>query len=116
MSAPAITRLSGDVSVAAQLAPDEIAAIATAGFKSLVNHRPDGEGGPLQPLAADIEAAARAAGLQYVFQPVDSALMTLDDAAAFKTIVESLPKPVLAFCRTGTRSTRLFMAAGLPRS
>lgn len=69
----------------------------------------------MQPLGAAIEQAARDAGLTYVAQPVDAALMTLDDAQEFERLVDGLPKPVLAFCRTGTRSTRLFMASELAR-
>ena len=69
MTLPAI-RLDANVSVAPQLAPEAMAEAAAAGFKSVINNRPDFEGGPTQPTNASIEAAARAAGLEYAFLPV----------------------------------------------
>ena len=104
------TRLSNDVSVAPQLDPSAMADAATAGFKSVINNRPDFEGGPAQPTHASIEAAAKAAGLAYAFLPVHPAVQTPEDIARFGELVKSLPKPVLVFCRTGTRSTKLFNA------
>ena len=82
-----------------------------AGFKSVVNNRPDFEGGPDQPTSAAIEAAAIAAGLRYVHQPVLPAVQTEADFARFAALLAELPKPILAFCRTGTRSGKLFRGA-----
>jgi len=87
-----------------------MAAIREAGFSSVINNRPDGEVGPSQPSHTEMKAAADAVGLHYVYQPVISSQMTMDDAHRFHEHLESLPKPVLAFCRTGTRCTRLFQA------
>ena len=56
-------RLTADIAVAGQLDPAAMAEAAAAGFRSVVNNRPDFEGGPTQPTSASIEAAARAAGL-----------------------------------------------------
>ena len=82
-------------------------AIRAAGFKSVVCHRPDGEGAD-QPLFREIDDAAKTNGLEARYQPVVSGRMSDDDAAAFGQIMAELPKPVLAFCRTGTRSASLW--------
>jgi uncharacterized protein (TIGR01244 family) len=103
--------LTPDVSVAPQLDPATMALAARAGFKSVVNNRPDFEGGPDQPTSAQMEAAARAAGLQYRHLPVSGAYQSPEGIAAFARLLEELPRPLLAFCRSGARSTRLFMAA-----
>ena len=82
-----------------------------AGFRSVINNRPDYEEGPEQPTNAVIEAAAREAGLAYAFLPVSGGYQSPQEIAAFGQLLESLPRPILAFCRSGARSTRLFMAA-----
>ncbi len=81
------------------------------GFKSLVNNRPDFEGGVAQPTSAAIARAAQAVGLVYCYLPVQSASQTPQEATAMAELLLSLPKPILAFCRSGTRSARLYMAA-----
>jgi uncharacterized protein (TIGR01244 family) len=111
MTAPQIQQLSAEVCVAPQLDPDAMAWAAQAGFKSVVNNRPDFEGGPDQPTSAAIEAAAKTAGLRYVHLPVQPAVQTPEEVARFAALLNELPKPLLAFCRTGTRSTKLFNAA-----
>ena len=103
--------LSNDVAVAPQLGPEAMAEAVAAGFRSVINNRPDFEHGPQQPTNAVIEAAARAAGLEYRFLPVDSAHQSPEEIAAFARLLKELPRPILAFCRSGARSTRLYMAA-----
>src|SRR5947199_10275760 len=103
--------LSPDVSVAPQLRPEAMEAVAQAGYKSVINNRPYFEGGPDQPTNASIEAAAKAAGLAYAFLPVAPGLQTPEEIARFAELLATLPKPILAFCRTGTRSGKLFRAA-----
>lgn len=100
-----------DVCVAPQLAPEAMAEAARAGFRSVINNRPDFEHGPQQPTNAAIEAAARAAGLEYRFLPVDGGYQSPEEIAAFAKLLNELPRPILAFCRSGARSTRLYMAA-----
>ena len=100
-----------DVCVAPQLSPEAMAEAARAGFRSVVNNRPDFEHGPDQPTNADIEAAARAAGLEYRFLPVAGGFQTPEQIAAFALLLEELPRPILAFCRSGNRSANLFMQA-----
>ena len=88
-----------------------MAEAAAAGFRSVVNNRPDFEGGPTQPTSASIEAAARAAGLEYAFLPVASNYQSPEEIARFAELIETLPKPILVFCRCGARSGRLWQAA-----
>jgi uncharacterized protein (TIGR01244 family) len=113
MSAPAVQQLSADVCVTGQLDAATMAWAAQAGFKSVINNRPDFEGGPDQPTSARIEAAARAAGLDYAHLPVAPAVQTPEQIAAFARLLAELPKPILAFCRSGARSGKLFHAASL---
>ena len=103
--------IASDVCVAPQLGPDAMAEAARAGFKSVVNNRPDFEHGPGQPTSAQIEAAANAAGLQYRHLPVDGGYQSPEEIAAFAQLLHELPRPLLVFCRSGARSTRLFQAA-----
>lgn len=102
--------LAPDFAVTGQLQPADMQALADAGFKSVIINRPDGEGGPDQPLSADVLSAARAAGLQARYQPVVSGAMTAADVADFSRLLQELPGPVLAFCRSGGRCTKLFQA------
>jgi uncharacterized protein (TIGR01244 family) len=111
VSAPAVQQLSADVCVAPQLDPSAMAWAAQAGFKSVINNRPDFEGGPGQPTSAMMEAAAAAAGLRYAYLPVAPAVQTPEEIARFAALLAELPKPVLAFCRSGTRSGKLYRAA-----
>jgi uncharacterized protein (TIGR01244 family) len=103
--------LSPDVSVAPQLGPEAMAALAEAGYKSVINNRPDFEGGPGQPTNAAIEEAAKAAGLAYAFLPVAPGYQSPEEIARFAELLATLPRPILAFCRSGTRSGKLFRAA-----
>ena len=106
-----VQRLTADIAVAGQLDPAAMAEAAAAGFRSVVNNRPDFEGGPTQPTSASIEAAARAAGLEYAWLPVAPSVQTPEQIASFAALLDSMPKPMLAFCRTGTRSGKLVQAA-----
>jgi len=106
-----INPLNADFAVAPQLRPDDMQAVAQAGYKSVIINRPDFEGGADQPASADVMAAARAAGLQVEYQPVVSGAMTPQDVERFGQLLEALPAPVLAYCRSGTRCTTLYRAA-----
>ncbi|MFA5902050.1 MAG: TIGR01244 family sulfur transferase, partial [Hyphomicrobium sp.] len=102
-----VKTLSDEISVSPQIAVADIANIKAAGYRAIVCHRPDGEA-PDQPLYREIEEAAKAAGIEVRYQPVTPGMITDEDAAAFAGLMKELPKPVLAFCRTGTRSTSLW--------
>jgi len=111
MSNLPVRAIAPDVCVAPQLTPGAMAEAAQAGFKSVVNNRPDFEHGPDQPSNAEIEAAARAAGLEYRFLPVESGYQSPEEIAAMAKLLAELPHPLLMFCRSGARSTRLYLAA-----
>ena len=111
MSNLPVRAIAPDVCVAPQLTPAAMAEAAQAGFKSVVNNRPDFEHGPDQPSNAEIEAAARGAGLEYRYLPVDSAYQSPEEIAAMAKLLAELPRPLLMFCRSGARSTRLYLAA-----
>jgi len=106
-----INALNADFAVAPQLQPGDMAAVAAAGFKSVIINRPDYEAGADQPTAAEVSAAARAAGLEVEYQPVVSGAMTTQDVERFTELLATLPKPILAYCRSGTRCTVLYRAA-----
>lgn len=90
-----------------QIFPADVPALAAQGIRLVVNNRPDGEE-PGQPSSADIEAAASAAGLGYRHIPVAGAF----PADRITAMAEALDRgPVLAFCRSGTRSTWLWALA-----
>jgi uncharacterized protein (TIGR01244 family) len=95
-------RVTDDFSVSPQISLDDIAAAAAQGFTLVINNRPDGEQ-PDQPTSAQVEAAAAAAGLAYVHIPVVGS-PTPDQVEANRLAIASADGPVLAFCRSGTRS------------
>lgn len=105
-----LKKLTGEISVAAQIAPIDVAGLAAQGFKSILVNRPDGEGAD-QPLFAEIEREARACGLQIRYVPVATGKVTDEDVLAFRTALAELPKPILAYCRSGTRSATLWALA-----
>ena len=111
MSNLPLRQIASDVYVAPQLSPDAMVEVAAMGFKSVVNNRPDFEHGPDQPASADIAVAAQAAGLQYHHLPVDGGWQSPEQIAAFKALLQQLPRPLLAFCRSGARSTHLYVQA-----
>ena len=95
-------RVTDSLSVSPQIAVDDLDRAARDGFVLVINNRPDDEE-PGQPSGAQIEAAARAAGLDYVHIPVRGG-PTYDQVEAVRRAVEGADGPVLAFCRSGTRS------------
>ena len=106
-----LRQIADTVCVAPQLTPEAMAELARLGFKSVVNNRPDFEHDPDQPTSAAMQAAAEAAGLAYRHLPVDSGWQSPEQIAAFAELLTTLPQPMLAFCRSGARSTRLYQQA-----
>jgi len=89
------------------IAPADMAEAAAAGVKTIINNRPDGEEYG-QPTGADIEAAAKAAGLAYRHIPIAGGF----SQAGVEAMAEALAQGfALAFCRSGTRSTYLWALA-----
>ena len=106
-----ICKVSDTFSVSDQIGTDDIPLIAAMGFKSIVCNRPDGEGED-QPLFETIETVAARAGLRAAYLPVAATGPVAQDSLAFEKLFENLPKPVLAYSRTGNRS-RATWAAGV---
>jgi sulfide:quinone oxidoreductase len=102
-----IRTLTGELSVAPQIVVGDLAAIAQAGFRSVICNRPDGEGAD-QPVYSEIERAAAELGLQARYLPAESGKVSDEQGLAFGALMAELPKPVLAFCRTGMRSTTMW--------
>lgn len=101
-------RITDTVSVAPQISADDVAQAAAQGFAAIVNNRPDGESHD-QPPGAEIAAAAHAAGLAYVAIPVDHSGFNLEQVDAMVAALQQ--GPVLAYCRSGTRSCNLWALA-----
>lgn len=102
--------LDDTISVFGQIEPADVAAAKAQGFTTIVNNRPDDEQ-PGQPAGAEIEAAAKAAGLDYVAIPVSSMGIAPGQAEQMADALRNARGPVLAFCRSGTRSTFLWALA-----
>lgn len=110
-----IRPLVDQISVSPQIELEDLPALAAAGYRSIINNRPDGEA-PDQPGDATLAEAAARHGLAYRFVPVVPG--QFDDAAieAMSDALNALPRPVLAFCRTGTRSTSMWALQAVPGS
>jgi uncharacterized protein (TIGR01244 family) len=94
-----------------QIEPVHLAEIVKQGYKSVINNRPDGEGGPDQPKNAAIQAEAEKLGLNYVYLPVVSGAITPEQVREMAHLLKTMPGPILAFCRSGARSTNLYHLA-----
>lgn len=105
-----IRSINDRISVAPQIAPEDMAAIKAAGFVAIVNNRPDDEEGS-QPSGDAIRAAAEAAGLAYSAVPVTHAGFSHPQIDAMAAALTAADGPVLAYCRSGTRSCNLWALA-----
>ncbi|MFM5916319.1 MAG: TIGR01244 family sulfur transferase [Novosphingobium sp.] len=103
-------QLSDRVYASPQIGLEEVAAAAAAGFGLVINNRPDGESDD-QVAGDQIEDAAKTAGLAYVAIPVTHAGFSEWQVKAMAEALASTDKPVLAYCRSGTRSTLLWALA-----
>lgn len=106
-------RIDDTISVAGQLSPADLADAKRQGFALVINNRPDGEA-PDQPAGAAMAEAAAANGLTYVEIPVAGGF-SMPQVEAMATALAGAPGPVLAFCRSGTRSTNLWALANAAR-
>ena len=105
-----VSPVTQDFAVSPQLSASQMSQLAAMGFRSVVNNRPDGEGGPEQPSAEALRKAALAAGLEYRHVPVPPSQAEPEQVLQMQAMLTQLPLPVLAFCRSGTRSRRLYEA------
>ena len=102
-----LKRINDHVSVSGQIQPEDIKTLKDLGFTTIVNNRPDGEA-PDQPAGAEIEAAAKAAGLAYHAIPLGREGVNPEMVANTKAVLEGSDGKVFCFCRSGTRSTTLW--------
>lgn len=107
-------KLSDDLSVSGQIAPADLERLRASGFRSVIVNRPNSES-PDQPTFAQIRVAAAAVGIEARYLPVVTGKVSSADAAAFSRTLDELPKPSLAFCRSGTRSATLWALSQVAR-
>jgi sulfide:quinone oxidoreductase len=104
---PHLVSLGPGLSVTGRLDRSDIEALAHGGVRTIVNNRPDGED-PGQLPAADARHVAKAHGLAYHHIPITAATLSRADVDAFAAILRDAPAPVVAHCRSGTRSALLW--------
>ncbi|WP_374618167.1 TIGR01244 family sulfur transferase [Pandoraea sp.] len=107
-----IKQLSDSFSVSPQVLVTDIPAVAEMGFRTIICNRPDGEG-PDQPTFVELADIAQRHGIQVHYLPVASGQVSDADVSAFGECLQNAPQPVLAYCRTGTRSATLWALSGL---
>ncbi|MFL9710083.1 TIGR01244 family sulfur transferase [Methylobacillus sp. Pita1] len=113
-----IEKIETGLSVSGQIFPQDIPGLAAAGFKTILCHRPDGEGAD-QPTFHELQEQARLAGIEMAYLPVESGKVSDADVQAFAQSYAGMAKPVLAYCRSGMRAVTLWAlsqvaAQGLP--
>lgn len=99
--------LSPKTKVSPQITVSDLDAIKAAGIRAIICNRPDGEGMD-QPSFEEIEAAAKAVGIEARYVPIAAGMVTDADVAAFGKVLDDLQRPVLAYCRSGMRSATLW--------
>ena len=102
-----VRRLTPTISVSPQILPADLADLKQAGFRSIVCNRPDGEGAD-QPVFAEIARAGREIGIEAHYLPAESGKISDEQGVRFGELLAHLPKPVLAYCRTGMRSATMW--------
>lgn len=102
-----LKRVNDSFAVTAQIDSTDVEALATQGVKSLICNRPNGEDKD-QPAYGEIEATARRLGMRVSHIPVISSQITDQDVQAFGNAYNTMPRPLVAYCRTGTRSIILW--------
>jgi len=103
-------RLSSDMLASPQIGPADVAEAKAIGVTLVVNNRPEGESDDQIP-GATIEAAARAAGIDYLAIPVTHAGFSLPQVEKLAEALAHNEGQVLGYCRSGTRSTLLWALA-----
>lgn len=106
-----ITKHSETFSSCPQLHPEDMIEIQKLGYKTIINARPDQEGGIDQPTSDTIKVAAEKAGLRYIHIPIIPNNIGSDDIQTCANFINNAPTPILGFCRTGMRATSLYNSA-----
>jgi len=105
-----LRKITDNFSVSPQIEAADVPGIIAAGFRSILCNRPDDEE-PGQCCFDQVAEAARDAGIEVRTVPITSGMVRPEDMAAFRSALEQLPRPVLAYCRSGTRCTMLWSIA-----
>ena len=100
-------KLSDEFSIGSQIQPDDVAALASSGFRSIICNRPDGEA-ENQPAFEQINEASEANNMVARYLPVVPGKIGSEEVEQFKQVLADLPSPVFAYCRTGYRSNKLW--------
>ncbi|MGH1487736.1 MAG: TIGR01244 family sulfur transferase [Cellvibrionaceae bacterium] len=100
-------KINDALTVSGQISLDDITALKSVGVKSIVCNRPDNED-PGQLTHQSLEQAAKEQGLVFYFMPVISGQVTMDNGIEFDELINKLPQPIHAYCRSGTRCTTLW--------
>lgn len=109
----AIYRLSETCAVASQIQPDDVAAFAADGYTTIICNRPDGEDFG-QPTFATVAAACAVHDIAFHHIPIDRSSLSMDMVKSFRDAVASSTGQVLAYCRSGQRSSVIWQASGSP--
>lgn len=99
--------ITPEFSVTPQIDPEELATIAALGFKTVIDNRPDTEAGPDHDSSV-MAKAAKDAGLAFRYIPYEPGMLTTELADTFEAALAEVEGPVLAYCRSGTRSSHLW--------
>jgi uncharacterized protein (TIGR01244 family) len=99
-----IRSLTPDYAVSPQIDLADLAAIKEAGFVTIIDNRPDGEIPPHLHTQA-MRAAAEAAGLTFVANPVIGGALTMANVQAQAAAIAEATGPILAYCASGNRSS-----------
>lgn len=105
-----VLELAPQVFVSGQLFEHDVRLLAKQGVRSIMNNRPDGESVG-QPLSADLAKVAEDFGMTFAHVPVDSRSISRQDVETFAKACGELERPLLIFCRSGARSTRIWEMA-----
>jgi uncharacterized protein (TIGR01244 family) len=111
---PPVRHINERYAISAQIRPEQIADLKGRGYTTVVALRPDGESAD-QPTASDMEAAAKANGIRFVYIPVTSAGMSESQIGTLSAVIASDSGKVLAYCRSGSRAARLWSLAEATR-
>lgn len=105
-----LRKITDDYTVSPQIEVEDVNELAKAGYRSVMCNRPDGEE-PGQTGFSLIAEAAEAEGLEVRSVPIVSGMITPEALDEFRTALRDMPKPMLAYCRSGTRCTMLWAIA-----
>jgi sulfide:quinone oxidoreductase len=108
------SKVAAEFGVTGQIEPTDVSEAAREGYRSIICNRPDGEDLG-QPTFAEIEQAAEAAGMRAAYLPIVPGQMKAHQVESFDHLMDRLPKPVLAYCRSGARASGLWAASRFSR-